>query len=518
MKSAILLLLATVVWAQTPGSDQTGGITGIVRDAVTHLPLRKATITLNPTQFIGAQPSNFGPQSAVTDVTGTFSIDNLVPGKYQMMIQHQNYPQGRNGGIRKSVTISAGEKAGPIEVELIPAASISGRILDEDGDPLNGCSVQAHPADHPEQGAQGGNGSPGPGAEGEYRLYGIPPGKYVLTARCNAAAFQARPFSAGPDPPPSLAYPMQYYPLATEAKSAQVIELTPGSERSGVDFRMRPAAVTFVRGVFSPPGSSMSDLNVQMIPADSAGPRGGGAVRQMMNNPSGDYVQLQQVFPGSYFIVATEGAEDGVGAMQRVEVKDRPVETVIELKRAIDITGTIEIEGNQNGKVLPNQIQLLLIPEYWVGRVSQRQTQANDDWSFTLKSVLPAMWRVRVNVQGAFLKSASLGSTDVTESPLDLSSGTAEPLKLVLSTNTATISGTAPPGQMIWLQKDDPTVFLGRNATQVDPSGQFNFKSVAPGKYHVILADSGDAPDNGGKEVTVHEGETVSVEIKPPAQ
>lgn len=156
MKPAILLLIAAAAGAQTPGSDQTGGVTGIVRDAVTHLPLKKAMITLNPTQFMGAQPSNFGPQSATTDVSGTFSIDNLVPGKYQLMIQHQNYPQARNGGIRKSVTISAGEKAGPIEAELIPAASISGRILDEDGDPLNGCFVQAHPADHPEQGAQGG--------------------------------------------------------------------------------------------------------------------------------------------------------------------------------------------------------------------------------------------------------------------------------------------------------------------------------------------------------------------------
>ena len=76
--------------------------------------------------------------------------------------------------------------------------------------------------------------------DGSYRLYKIAPGKYVITAECSAVVFQPRPLSEGPDPPPKTAYPMQFYPAASDLKSAEIVELLPGAEKSGVDFRMRP--------------------------------------------------------------------------------------------------------------------------------------------------------------------------------------------------------------------------------------------------------------------------------------
>jgi hypothetical protein len=143
--SAVFLLFAATLCAQTSGSDQIGGVTGIVKDALTHLPLKKVMVSINP---MGRNP---GAPAVATDISGAFTIPNLQAGPYQLIFQHPNYPQARFGGVNKSVSIKPGEVAGPVTVELIPGAAVSGRILDEDGEPIQYCFVQPHPAKNPEQ-------------------------------------------------------------------------------------------------------------------------------------------------------------------------------------------------------------------------------------------------------------------------------------------------------------------------------------------------------------------------------
>jgi hypothetical protein len=517
MRGVFFALLAVSAAAQNQSSDQTGGITGMVRDSVSHQPVKRAMVSVNGITVAGPQ-RNQGPQSATTDATGTFSIDNLPPGTYQLMVQHQNYPQARFGAVRKKVEVRAGEKAGPVEVELLPPASVTGRFFDEDGDPLVGCSAQLHPAKNPDQGVQM-QGATGSNEEGDYRLFGVASGKYILSAQCSGRIFQPHPFSSAPEPPPSLAYPTQYYPLVSDPNSAQAIELTPGSEKSGINFRMRPSAVTQIHGKLSPSGADWrgrSDLALQLLSLDQSG-----ANRFRLSSridPAKGTFDFEQVFPGSYMLMAFSNwdAEKGVGAVQRIEVKDSPVETTIELRPAIDISGTVEIETTGANKLLPGQLQIQLTPAYQIG-LGFRPTQVGDDGNFILKSVIPAQWRLFLNGPSAFMKSARMGSDDVTQVPIDLSSGAAGPLRIVMSTNTATIRGSAPAGQMVFLENIDAEMqFRGNRGIQADQSGQYKMEGLAPGKYRVVLADSGGPiPDEGGQEVTVHEGETLMIDLKP---
>ena len=142
--------------------------------------------------------------------SGAFSFSNLPAGDYRVRVMHQNYPQDR-GGIQKTVRASAGETANRLTFELIPGGVISGRIVDEDGDPLNGCDVMPHPARNVNQGVNMIR-TPGAREDGSYRIFNIPPGKYVISAQCPISMFQPRPLSDGPDPPLTSAYPMQFYP------------------------------------------------------------------------------------------------------------------------------------------------------------------------------------------------------------------------------------------------------------------------------------------------------------------
>jgi hypothetical protein len=56
----------------------------------------------------------------------------------------------------------------------------------------------------------------------------------------------------------------------------------------------------------------------------------------------------------------------------------------------------------------------------------------------------------------------------------------------------------------------------GWRGAQADSNGQFTIPGLAPGKYRIVVGDNGDPlPDEGGQEVTVREGETATIEIKP---
>lgn len=522
MKLALFVLVAGIGLAQT-GTDQTGGITGVVTDAISHLPVKKTTVSANgmlsPFGVSGNMGANQGGHSVVTDESGAFTINNLAPGRYQLVFQQQNYPQSRfGGGVVKMEEVKAGETAGPVSVELTPGAAVSGHVVDEDGDPLPGCNVQLHPAKNPQQGvpmAGVGNSN----EDGEYRLYIIPPGQYVLAARCGRPMFQPRPFSAGPEPPPTSGYPTQYYPLTTDPKGAQAVDLTPGAEKSGVDFQMRPSALTQVHVAFSPSGADWHDsgpLMARMMPVDSTQPAMG--VFATPDPKNGTY-QFRQVFPGSYMLtVFSNGVnENRIGAMQRVEVGNRPVDLVLELRHAIGVSGTVEIDssGNNNDKLKLNQVGVQLIPEYQVG-MPGAASQVNDDGSFTLKSVIPGLWTVRANAPFAYIESVWFGNADVTDAPIDLSNGAGGALRIVMSTNTATIRGSAPAGQFVYLQRlDDKFEFRSYQSSQADQSGQYKVENLAPGKYRLMVVDSGmPMPDEGGQEVTLHEGETVMLDLK----
>jgi hypothetical protein len=201
-----------------------------------------------------------------------------------------------------------------------------------------------------------------------------------------------------------------------------------------------------------------------------------------------------------------------------VDVADKPVKISLQVHSAASISGTVEIEHDNDptNQITPHQIAIQLTSGHRFGFPPQ-PTQANEDGSFTVKSVLPGEWRIRVMAPNAFIKSAWFGTTDVTNRPLDLTSGAAAPLRLVVSTKTATVHGTAPAGQMVVLEHfDQDDLRQGSFSAQVDSNGQFTVPSLAPGRYRAAVVEPGNAmPEEGGQELTVHEGETVTMDIKP---
>jgi hypothetical protein len=526
MKTALLSLLTI---AAAIAQEQTGRIEGVVIDAASHQPVKKATIFVN---FLGPQAPdahNQAPSTATTDASGAFAFSNLATGRYEVIVQHQNYPQAGMRGARKTVQVAAGETAPSVTVELIPGATVSGRVVDEDGDPLSGCIMQPHPAKNFNQGVPIVR-MPSSHEDGPYRIYGIPPGKYTITAQCSESVFQPRPLSEGPDPAPTSAYPTLFYPAAYDVNSAEVVDLSPGAEKSGVDFQMRPVAVTHIRGILTAGTADWrgrTDLQVQLIPLDPHSPLAFALSSGQIDPKDGSF-ELHRVFPGSYRLIAFSqnfsargpqpDAGSRVGAAMRVDAANKPIQVSLQLQRAVDIPGSVEIErGNDSAnEVTPSQINIQLRSENQIG-APPAPTQVNDDGSFTIKSVLPGEWRIMLMAPSAFLKSAWLGNTDITHVALDLTSGSVAPLRIVVGTNTATIRGTAPAGQMVFAMRiDDNDPAPGWRGGQLASNGQFTIQLLAPGRYRVTVGDmEGPMPEDVGQEITLAEGENAAIDVKP---
>jgi hypothetical protein len=120
-----------------------------------------------------------------------------------------------------------------------------------------------------------------------------------------------------------------------------------------------------------------------------------------------------------------------------------------------------------------------------------------------------------VNAPSFFMKSAWLGGIEVTDGKIDLRSGAPGELRILVSTNTATIRGTAPAGLVVLVARAEGSRFEFGRGVGVGSNGQFTIGGLAPGKYRVV---AGVHPDlfsgDSGQEVTLVEGQTLVMELK----
>jgi hypothetical protein len=474
-----------------------------------------------------------------TGAAGTFEIDNLPPGQYSLDVEHLEYPQRRS----RSIAIKAGEQAAPIIIELVPFAAVSGWVLDEDRDPLPACSVHLQSARPPYQeviAKQDFREVLGSSADGEYRLERVPAGKYILRAQCQAPVFEPRPLSAGPDPLPTSAYPPQFYPGASTAELAEAIELAPGQERSGIDFRMKPSHVTHIHVRLSGANwRGRKDLAWQLLPAAQRAPALDGAPHydwlsawHDIQTTNGEF-EIPKVFPGSYRLLVTSNmrfTEGGamIGAAQQVDVGDKPMEVEVALRPAVDLNGTIEIVGGGGpNRVTPDQVGVELVVEY-PNFFRGAGDETKDDGSFTIKSAFPGPLRIKISAiqrcgvhcdrNAVFLKSAWLGGAELTDGLLDLSSGARGDLRIVVSTDFAAIHGTAPAFAIVTASAEDSRGFIMSELNaSADQNGQFKFSDLAPGKYRLGLLGQFASGGSSGQEVTLQEGQTLVVELEAAA-
>jgi len=326
----------------------TAAISGVVVDGATGQPVSAAVVSM----IVGARMTIAGPTALITDDRGRFVFPRLPAGGYALSASKPGYSTGRYGQsdpvdstIARTIRLADGQWFADAKVPVWRPGAITGRVIDEAGEPVVGAFVRVIAEVLVAGKPRLANATAVKTDDrGVYRVSGLIAGKYVvmvpsvqatipgdstpmslagLTPQQVDAVRQGlmavrtpdTPFSATdgggllalgiyPTPPSTTtAYPVTFFPAARTIANASPIDLHAGEERSGVDVRISPARTVRVSGVLQgPPDAGVGGMLVRLLPvgneslgfgAEMATARAAGdGAFTLVNVPAGNYTLI----------------------------------------------------------------------------------------------------------------------------------------------------------------------------------------------------------------------------------
>jgi hypothetical protein len=520
-----MTVLAAAVMAQPAGR---GIVSGTVVEAASGDPVRKAVVTLT------WQGSPKSWATTRTDGSGKFRFEGLPAGKFELRAVKTGVGTAVYGGngareLGEFVALGDGEAREGLTLRFIHSGSISGRVLDADGDPVLGAQVGLmRPGRNMGERTLLNFRYASTNDRGEYKFSSIDPGQYYPVANLFPRVS-----------PGSPQYPIRhYYAGARTSKDANPINVQPGESLSGIDFQVGAVALVKVRGQISGfpqqppeptgdgPHTRRNGIGVMIAQVEQGamGWFGAGAAPPEYQFSFGDVPE------GRYRIEADERIDDKeYSASQDVDVRQGMSDILLSLVPAVDLKGHLRVEGN--GGPPPASFNIVLLRD-----IAGRRTVSahpGPDGSFTMPGMTQGQWGLGLNPRGGFVKSATLGDKDVRFTWLEIGPKTDAPFNIVISMNTAKVEGQveaagadstragillAPFGALHTLTR------FYRSAA-ADGEGKFKLEGLAPGKYKIfalekmaatgfLSPEAADQLDALGTEIELTEGATTQVRPK----
>jgi hypothetical protein len=555
---ALLVVPALVAAQQQAGTqfvkpEDKCSIEGQVTNAVTGEPVKKARINLDRMDRRDNGGSIATAYGATSDASGRFTIQDIDPGVYSLSAERSGFAHleyGDRGPNRPATPfrLSAGARVNDIAFRLVPHAVIAGRVLDDDGEPME--SVQVGVTRFVFQGGKRQLVPAGSGITddlGEYRIFDLEPGKYYLSATYRRPLMTATNERAAADASEEEGYAPTYFPGTSDPAGAAVIEMSAGKVQTGTDITLRKTRTVRVRGrVTNSVGDSLPrNVALRLVPRNTML---AGFFSQFTARPArdrGGAFEFRGVTPGAYVLIAQwSGEGEGYHVAQPIDVGNNSIDDVaVLLTPGVEVKGQVRIDGQaQDGQAQQNSGRLQVSLEAQ-GPLSfsmgGRVASVKEDGSFTLPNVSADHYTV--NVQGLsenlYVKSVRMGDVDGIETGLDLTSGATGILEILLSPNGGQADGTVADSNqqpaagatvvLVPEARHREQAALFKKAT-ADASGHFDIKGIAPGEYKLFAwqdVDSGAYQDpeflkpyeTRGEAVTMRDGghETRQLSVIP---
>ena len=245
MTTTVLAALALLAW------QETATVRGVVIDDATKQPIAGASVVLARPEAIAAAVV------VTTDARGQFVFDNVKPATYRLHADHDAYLRSDEPA---TVDVAADRPSSSLSsLTLIPSAVISGRVTDEHGEPAARVYVRATVTAVVAETRTN--------DLGEYRLFGLRPGAYVISAErysgpsidgtylrtptppcpdCPGEGTMSQPlaslFASGafidPRALTGQTYPPVFYPGTTDRSAATPVKAAPGARIDGIDLTL----------------------------------------------------------------------------------------------------------------------------------------------------------------------------------------------------------------------------------------------------------------------------------------
>jgi len=500
---------------QTPGqttvaAPEYGSISGRVTNAVTGEPLKKARVTLRRSGSIGntAVPAT---DSVVTDASGAFEFRNVYPGDCTLLAARPGFAgrvRASSSGMGSMVrlALASGQKVTDLKLRIDPEGVISGKVVDENGDPARNVMVSALRPSY----AQGVRRLTSEGVSlnstndlGEYRIFGLTPGRYYVQARSSPSSL----YGAGLPATADRVYPAVYYPGSLDLETATRVEVRAGAEAGNTNFTLRPAQAAKVRGrvvdgaTGQPPGRTIVSIS------GGSGMSGVGGIAVV--NAKGEF-EIGGLLPGSYTASASAAAGNRMlSARETIAVGATGLSGVLlRLAAGASLAGTVRAgDATQAAGLDLTKLRVyvrspeaggltgaVMVPAMPVQRAGPVPGGVDDQGNFTLENV--SAFRMMASISGLpdgyYLKSANFDNQETVDTGFEATGTGRYRLDLVVGGDGAQLDGAVldikdqPVGvAMVVLVPADPDRRPARlyKSTDTDQNGQFTLKSIPPGKY-----------------------------------
>ena len=321
--------------ARTPKHDlqDDARVEGTVVDNATGKPLSYASVTLHPAVTEG-EFKVLGPAERLmvqrmhtyygaTKADGSFVMEGLAAGRYEAYAVRAGYVRGDIFDAT-GCTLKAGEKT-TLVLKLSRAAAISGRVLDENGNPCALVNVYASRDDegHPEQRLSAGYFRLGGTDEsGEFRIYGLAGGRFRVYAARDYKDQHGIPPEA-PDAKSDVVYGPTFYPSTSNKAASNWVEVPAGGEVTGIDIRLVRTPTFHVSGRVTSARGAPPPARIEILTLDS------GYVGEVRPAPDGAFT-FWRLSPGRYQLIAytDEPAWKARSEIEKVEIDGDSVEGV----------------------------------------------------------------------------------------------------------------------------------------------------------------------------------------------
>ena len=513
-------IAAVSVSARTHGQAGTGAVSGVVVSATDGAPVTQATVLLigpigTRTGDAGASPearARVGApeavtRSATTTATGRFLIDGLPPGRYAATVLVQRALALIEGSA--TITITANTTVSST-IRVSPKGAVTGRVLDEYGEPVAGAQVTALASDGRALVAELGHRATSDDL-GRFRLFNLLSGSYIVHADPPLASFA-----------PSLHQGQAgtYYPATTIRTEAQAIIVSPGQETSTIDIQLSRVHLSRVHGVArDSAGRALAPAvsGVTLVPVTNDVRT---ALRSSPVRINGTF-SVDNVPPGVFYLYAsTAGPTGRESAYLPVVVRSQDVQVDIRTNLGATLRGRVVVEGTLapappalTGRDPGVRVGVTSVGGLTVGSVvaNSAAVPAAADGTFQLTGVRGSVVLTASSTRGAVLKSISSAGVDISGRPLTFE-GTEEiqDLLIVLTTETGRLDGTvvmdpsrpAVEAYVLVLPEDEDLWFEGSPFVQVltpartaesEDLSSFVVPRLLPGRY-IVIAVSGPPP------------------------
>lgn len=524
----------------------TGRIRGRVVDSETGAAVRRVLVRLS---VLGAREG----RTTFTDSAGQFDFAELTTGRYFVGLSKAGYVNWSYGQKRPNeqgapIEIAEGQVFERADVALPRGGVITGRIIDEYGEPVPEVMVAAlryqFTPTGPRQMMTGRTYQSND--IGEFRIAGLPPGEYLISAtpmRVN------NPFDTVVDD--RSGYGPVYYPGTPDPAAAQKVSVASGQVIGGIALSLIPSRTSQISGmVFDETGEVVRSGMLSVSPLTNGNVMLGGAGAPI--RADGTFT-LTGLTPGTYLLrsmppmpaPAPGGSPLGMRTMSTatVTVNGEDLTGVrVEPQRPVQISGRLTIAPEAMASFRPQTVRVTAAPVdsammMGSGAPAGAPQPVREDGTFSTTVGQAGGFIVRVAglPSGWIVRRVLWRGVDVTDK-LDVPSAGIDDLDIELSSRAPIVSGRVlngrgevtneyvalvfPQEEDLWTTARQTRQSLGRP----DPQGRFTIRSVPAGNYYLVAVDhldNGQSYDpaflesirHSATRVTLREGDNQTIDL-----